>query len=380
LPPEIRIEVISELSGFKRLEPAWNDLLGRSAVDNPYLTYEWFLSWWEAFGERHDLFLLIARRGREIIGLAPLMRHTSFIPGCRVTGIEFAGAPDADYHDFIILEDREEVLTKFVRFILETERYPFLRLSEMPEDSPNVEVLSRILPEEKGISARKRVVATCRYVPVDAGLPWEEQFRQVKRNMRADIKRLLNRYGEIGGLTLTRIGAGDVATNLPHLYRHHVERLVKQRRQSILEDPAHREFFSILGRRFASRGWLEFLRLDSDTGFVGILYGFRYKGTVYCYQHGYNQALKQYSPGKMLLYFVLREAHANGLRQVDLLRGADSYKAHWTDLLRTNYEFTLFGKGASALGCYIWFDRVKPWLLRLAPERLLTARRGGLRA
>ncbi|MFH1314195.1 MAG: GNAT family N-acetyltransferase [Candidatus Eisenbacteria bacterium] len=375
MPPEITIEAVSDLPRLKQLGGIWNGLLARSAVDNPYLTHEWFLSWWEAFGDKRDPLLLVAKRGKDIIGLAPLMRHSSFIPGCRTAGIEFAGAPDADYHDFIILEDREAVLGQFIRFIFETEHSPFLRLSELSEDSPNVEALNMILSRERSIRGRKRTIATCRYLPVDAGLSWEEQFRRVKRKMRGDIKRLLNRYGEIGGLTLTRIGAEEIAENLPHLYRHHVERLVHKRKQSILENPAHREFFSILGKRFASRGWLEFLRLDSDSDFVGIHYGFRYNGRAYCYQHGHNQALDRYSPGKMVLYHVVREAFANGLSMVDLLRGADAYKSHWTDLFRTNYEFTFFGKGRSALGFYIWFDKVKPCLQRIAPLRLLAARR-----
>ncbi len=374
MPPEIEIEAISDLSRFKQFGKIWNGLLARSYVDNPYLTHEWFQSWWEAFGDKHELLLLVAMRGQEILGLAPLMRHTAFIPGCPVAGVEFAGAPDADYHDFIILKDREEVLSEFIRYIFETAHYPFLRLSELPENSPNVEALNRILSRERDLRTRNRIIATCRYLPVDAGLPWEEQFRRVKRKMRGDIKRLLNRYSEIGGLRLTRIEAEEITENLPDLYRHHVERLVQKQKRSILEDPAHREFFSILGKRFASRGWLEFLRLDSDSGFVGIHYGFRYKGTAYCYQHGYNQALKQYSPGKMVLYHVIREAYAHGLRMVDLLRGADSYKSHWTDLSRTNYEFMLFGKGKSALAFYVWFARIKPFLQRIAPMRLLADR------
>jgi CelD/BcsL family acetyltransferase involved in cellulose biosynthesis len=377
VPPDIEIKAMTEISDFKRFKGIWNKLLARSYVDNPYLTYEWFESWWETLGRRREMLLLVAAKGQDIIGIAPFMKHGSFIPGLRVAGVEFAGVPDADYHDFMILKDREETLREFIRYILETARYPFLRLPEMPEHSPNVEALDRILARESNIRAKKRVMSTCRYVPVDAGLPWEDQFRHVKRKMRGDIKRLLNRFKDIGGLRLTRIEPEEVKDALPHLYRHHVRRLAEKQKQSILRNPAHREFFSVLGKRFAERGWLEFLRLDSENDFVGMHYGFRYKGTSYCYQHGYNQALNRYSPGKMVLYHVIKEAHGSGLRKVDLLRGADSYKAHWTDLSRVNYEYMLFGKDRAAQASYIWFDRVKPWLQRVTRRRPPAARSGG---
>ena len=189
---QIIIDTISTLPLFKDLEGVWNDLLGRSGSDNPFLTFEWLVSWWEAFGRRRDLLVLVARKNGDIIGIAPLMGHRSFMPGCKVPGVEFIGAPDADYHDFIVLEDREKVIELFLRTILQARRHTLLRFSEIPEDSPNLAPLRRVLSGATGLLRSEHVKTRCHYIPVDPDLSWDERFRGLKSNMRASLKRLLS--------------------------------------------------------------------------------------------------------------------------------------------------------------------------------------------
>ena len=55
-----------------QLEPEWNAALKLSPHSGPFLTYEWLLSYLEAFGDESQLFLVVVRRDTKIVGLAPL--------------------------------------------------------------------------------------------------------------------------------------------------------------------------------------------------------------------------------------------------------------------------------------------------------------------
>jgi CelD/BcsL family acetyltransferase involved in cellulose biosynthesis len=82
----------------------WNALAARNATHSAFQTFEWFDTWWSAFGSHHHLFLLTIHEAGSIIGIVPLMRVRGPL-GLRQ--LEFTGTPNADYQDLIIPDRRE---------------------------------------------------------------------------------------------------------------------------------------------------------------------------------------------------------------------------------------------------------------------------------
>ena len=73
----ITVQEVTTRTGFEQLEPEWNALLTRSASNNIVLTFEWMSTWWQVFGDRgRQLYILVAREGDNIVGIAPLLRRT----------------------------------------------------------------------------------------------------------------------------------------------------------------------------------------------------------------------------------------------------------------------------------------------------------------
>ena len=107
----MKVKVIDSFDGFQKLEPIWNDLLCRSDIDIPFMTFEWFSCWWQAFtGEEKPFILLVKENGR-IVGIAPLMetkiRYRKFL---QVKAITFIANKHTSRAGLILIEKLKYIL------------------------------------------------------------------------------------------------------------------------------------------------------------------------------------------------------------------------------------------------------------------------------
>jgi CelD/BcsL family acetyltransferase involved in cellulose biosynthesis len=111
----------------------WNALAARNPTCTAFQTFEWFDTWWAAFGPRHRLFLLTVHDGDRIIGIVPMMLVRGPL-GLRQ--IEFIGIPNADYQDVILPERRSEAVASVCRFLdTERRRWDMIVFRDLPERS-----------------------------------------------------------------------------------------------------------------------------------------------------------------------------------------------------------------------------------------------------
>jgi len=69
---KLAIERIEDADRFARMAEEWDALLGDSAADGVFLTWEWLHTWWRHLGGRRRLFLLAVRAGEQLVAVAPL--------------------------------------------------------------------------------------------------------------------------------------------------------------------------------------------------------------------------------------------------------------------------------------------------------------------
>lgn len=118
------IKEISTQQGFNNLRSVWNALLQQSGSNTIFATFEWLYTWWEHFGQDKKLFILLAQEGEDVIGIAPLMieekKILRYVP---IKVISFIGTGISDYADFIIVKEREKVITLFFEYLLKKKDY-----------------------------------------------------------------------------------------------------------------------------------------------------------------------------------------------------------------------------------------------------------------
>jgi len=114
----MQLKEITTQKDFYSLSTVWNSILEKSGSNTIFSTFEWLYTWWENFGEGNKLFILLAQHGDKVIGIAPLMigkrKILRYLP---VREVSFIGTGISDYADFIIMDEREMVLSLFIEYL-----------------------------------------------------------------------------------------------------------------------------------------------------------------------------------------------------------------------------------------------------------------------
>jgi CelD/BcsL family acetyltransferase involved in cellulose biosynthesis len=105
--PPLEISIITTPSEFASLRDGWNALLAESGSDLILLTWEWVSTWWQTFGDGHELYVMVLKDplSGEGMGIAPLMRKRMLIGALPLLSrLKFIGEGEpvcSDYMDFI---------------------------------------------------------------------------------------------------------------------------------------------------------------------------------------------------------------------------------------------------------------------------------------
>src|ERR1044071_9465694 len=135
-PAALRVEVISDYAGLVAVEPAWTALEERSELSHPFLTYAWVRAWWESFGARNTLHILLIKEGRELIGIAPLMLGRRKFYGINMRSLEFISNVHTPRFDFLIAARHGDVYRAIWEHVREIRGlWDVMLLCQIPEGS-----------------------------------------------------------------------------------------------------------------------------------------------------------------------------------------------------------------------------------------------------
>jgi CelD/BcsL family acetyltransferase involved in cellulose biosynthesis len=148
----------------------------------------------------------------------------------------------------------------------------------------------------------------------------------LSKSLRGDIRRQERRMSEIGPVTYTVFPAHDTEAALEALEEFlpvHAERW-----PAAYKAPG---FHRALVKSGLASGVLHFstLRIGDDVAAWHL--GFVDASRFYYYMPVHKPQYAHLSPGKILLYYCIRDAIQRRLRVFDHLRGGEDYKSGWTD-------------------------------------------------
>ena len=135
-------------------------------------------------------------------------------------------------------------------------------------------------------------------------------------------------------------------TALATLVDLHARRWAGRARSEAFARPPLLAFHDEVSRLALERGWLRLYTLTLDGRPAAALYGFRYRDVFSYYQAGFDPALAPYSVGLVTLGMVIRDAIGEGVAEIDLLHGEESYKQLWATGARPLRRLELYPPGA----------------------------------
>jgi len=323
----MQLRLIRTPGEFEHLAGEWNDLLKQSAIHVPFLRHEYLTAWWQALGggewEHAELAVVTGRDMLgSLIGVAPLFytQNRQTEPALMLLGsIEIS-----DYLDLIArLDDLPAFIQGLFDFLGEADSPPWRVLDwyNILDSSPTLPALEAAAGKH-GWRYSQQHIHHCPYIPLPGD--WGAYLAGIDKKQRHEVRRKMRR-AESSGLPMRWyiVGESDrLEEELNGLFRL----MANDSQKAAFLTERMRCQMQALARAAFDHGWLQlaFLEIDSEKA-AGYL-NFDFADHIWVYNSGFDPKFNVYSPGWVLLGYLLKWANASGRQAFDFMRGDEDYK------------------------------------------------------
>jgi len=356
---DLSVTAVERRAHLVELEAEWASLLEQTDVASPFLTLDWQLAWLDTYGVMHRPFVLVARKGGELVGLWPLAlrRRGPF----RV--LEPIGAGRSDWLDIPVRTDsRAAVLAAFCRLLAEERpRWDLLDLRDVLAESPTIPTLAACVAQGP-LRLRRQSRTVAPYLAIQGN--WDSYLGSRSANFRSSLRRRMRKAREAtGGLAVARLAACEAGGAIELLGE--VERRSWKAREGTrkLTTTTGREFYRRFCTAFAARGLLQVWTATLQGTTVGYLVLFVHGGKCYYYNGAYAEEVAELSPGTLLHAAAIEDAFGAGLREYDFLSGDEPYKDRWSTHKREIHHLALYSGRLASLAAFATLVAAR-WALR----------------
>ena len=346
-------DALSADADLARLEPEWLELLERSETRNPFVHPAWIRAWLGTFAPARDATLVVAaRRGGELVGVAPFYRRSYGVGPTGVTCLHVAGSsvPASDP-----LTEMSEILTlgdnrrRIVRALLH---------HVAQEHSSGIDWLGLCLPpwhgwfDDEWLPEQWRArgaFAIHKDVRPFVVLTLPETWEQValKRNLKEAIRRSKNRLAALDSPTEIVFAEGESASRA-------IERIqeLHSSRAQLRGHLDHDDYFtSAAVSRFAHTATTGLAATGNAAGALLNVGGTAIAGRVVLRAGGgaflsFSGADPEHwtlGASTALIVAAIQRAIAQGDRSVNFSINPDGAKLRWSEEIEQHNEFLVVG-------------------------------------
>lgn len=336
----MRVDCISRAELLSTLAGEWDRLLERSPRPSVFLSWPWVSSWCEVYGDGKELLVLAVRdEAGRLLGIMPahISRRMAFrcMP---VRTLRFLGHGENVSSDHMDLLAAPEAAAGVAKAIADWLSGPHATwdLAELTAVAPDSTVARHLAPELSARRLRHRGLvphSRCPYLklPGDVEAFWGGLSASFRKSLRRS-RRALEQSFKTAVVRCERPEALPEA--MAQLGRLHNLRKSRQGMPGKFEDPRYRRFHELVAKRSLEAGRLALFSFTLNGRLAAVLYAFRYSGVLYEYQTGFDPSFEQYGVMNVLDSYIVEQAIGDGLCEIDLLRGEEPYKSHWTKTAR----------------------------------------------
>jgi CelD/BcsL family acetyltransferase involved in cellulose biosynthesis len=338
-------QTITTLPGWDALKEDWNRLLDKSHLHVPFLRHEFMQDWWAHLGGGEwtsaELGIVTARDGDDLVGIAPLFQTTDH-EGRAV--LMFIGSFEiVDFIDFLAPPERlEEFLAGLLPYLQATRFSAVERLDlyNILSHSASLPALQKVAAD-LGWNLTNEVLQPAPYVPLPGD--WETYLAGIDKKQRHEIRRKMRRAEESGYQTEVYFTTdrarldGDIKCFF---------RLMSQDpdKEKFLTEKMREQMASTIRCAF-DHNCLQLAFLEIGGERASVYMSFDYLDRLWVYNSGVNRQLNEYSPGWVLLGYLLKWCNENGRREFDFMRGNEEYKYRFGAVDRFVHKVTLSPHG-----------------------------------
>lgn len=316
----MKIDIIRSTDSWADMQQEWDELLQKSHLNLPFLTFAFQQAWWQhrGGGEWQNAELhIITGRGEDgaLLGIAPLFRADG--------QLYLIGSHEiADYLDFIA---RPQDLDDFVRAVLDAlkadENSAQLTLYNILDESKTIESV-QAAAQAAGLTVTEETLQPCPYIALpesfDAYLESldSKQAHELRRKMRKAARNVLPVSTELV----------SEASELDQALDDFFGLMTQEEDKLKFLTPAMRAQMEAIARAAFAGGWLQLVFLKVGRQRAAAYMNFDYDDRIWGYNAGFSNAHAQLSPGWLMMAEMMQRSIEDKKIVFDFMRGDEEYK------------------------------------------------------
>jgi CelD/BcsL family acetyltransferase involved in cellulose biosynthesis len=270
------------------------------------------------------------------------MISKGFYMGFPMRIIEFMANSHSHRIDFIFPRDNTTGVERIIDHLLERENWDLLRLEDILENSPVVNVI-----EEKCRDAQvlwsKRMIRFSPYISIRSD--WGSFVATLSRSFRKNLRNRQRRLEELGDFRIEEYSQVDDLEGLLAEVQNITRRSWQgERGSSIFSTKENRSFYVNLARWANQEGYLVIWLLRLKSTPIAYEYHLRNGQTEFALKTEYDACFKEGSPGGVLDQLVVESLFNKGFKNYELLGYDDPYKMCWTETVHRHLRYYILRK------------------------------------
>lgn len=330
-PPIVSLKERQSLIG------EWDELADR-CTPAPFLRPGWISAWMQAFGSG-TLEVLCARQAGVLVGVLPLRRRGRAV------------ASPTNFHTpaFGLLAESDEARCALADAVF-ARRPRQVAISFLDEERRDTLAL-QAAAEGRGYTLVVRELMRSPYIPVQTD--WDSYERRLSRNLRGDLRRTRRRLEDHDQVRIDHYGSGeDLQRLLEDVFAVESRSWKAEAKTAIVSARRTKHFYEQVMAWASERTSLSVSILRVDDQPVAMELGIVEGGVHFAIKGSYDESYRRFSPGKLLMHSVIRNAFTQGLKRVELLGAEDDYKRLWAT--ESHLRMQLHAYIGSPLGWLQW--------------------------
>ncbi len=328
----MQIQIIRTYTELNSLESDWIKLHSE-LKGNVFQTFQWSNEWWKLYAtDNYHLFILTARKGAELVGVFPLLREKLKIGPLSVSRVRFIGGAQvyAEYKPLIHPDKHQEVLTLVVETISDELQSGRIDMVSLFRFSPSSNFITDCLYKLKEINLNVRYIPrTLTRLTMNLPENWDAYLSKLsnteKTMLARKTKSLIKNGAEVEVLINSQIKLNDYYD----FVKLHTIAWQEKGFDGYFKSSNKFETFleNITTTQYDHRDTRIYFFKKDNVRFAAVLAFFDYPVCCF-YLSGMDphHELKRYSPGKILLSYVIKDAIKAGFKEFDFQGGKETYK------------------------------------------------------
>jgi CelD/BcsL family acetyltransferase involved in cellulose biosynthesis len=345
----LKIELVNMYDKFLKLEPIWNDMLAKSDIDIPFMTFEWFGLWWKRYGSDKEMIILVVRDGSECVAIAPMMRKKMFWRCLPVTVISFIANYLSMRTGMIVAKEHKDLWETILNFTRLNYKFDLFYFDFVVKDSMTGKLLNNASQSLRSIQMTGELSP---YVDINGS--WEDYINKRSKKLLKNLKHRNKLIISEGGYAITEYSNSEISKAMEELLTVSRKSTQFKQRTAIANKEDLIEFYRSFSDLTSNLGWLRISIIKFKDVPIAFQYKLKYKDVTYSLKKGYNSEYYKYSPGIMLLHNSIKTAFADGSREYDLLGLNEPHKMEWTSTVREHRKYWIFNNTRYGNFLYLW--------------------------